>query len=110
MCIAIPSRVVAVDGYVASVECYGVRREASLLFHPETAVGDYVVVQTGHVVERLDPQAARAALALFYTIFASDDAGADPSPSRFQQAGVWRSPLPSLVHMPRLPSWHRRSR
>lgn len=81
MCIAIPSLVVAVDGHVASVECYGVRREASLLFHPETAVGDYVVVQTGHVVERLDEQAAREALALFDTILASDEGDTDPRPS-----------------------------
>jgi hydrogenase expression/formation protein HypC len=81
MCIAIPSRVVAVDGHVASVECYGVRREVSLLFHPETTVGEYVVVQTGHVVERLDEQTAREALALFDTILASDQGAADPGPS-----------------------------
>jgi len=49
------------------VECYGMRREASLLLMPpgSIAVGDYVVLQTGFVLEKVDEQTAREALALF---------------------------------------------
>ena len=65
MCIAIPSRVLGVDGYSARIECYGVEREVSLLLCPEVEEGDYVLVQTGLVVERLDEATARESLAMF---------------------------------------------
>jgi hydrogenase expression/formation protein HypC len=65
MCIAIPSKVLSVNGFMAKVECYGVEREVSLLFQPDTRVGDYVLIQVGHVIERIDEAAARESLSLF---------------------------------------------
>ena len=65
MCIAIPSKVIAVRDQVATVECYGVRREASLLLMDDVAVGDYVIVQTGFVIEKLDQTTTEETLELF---------------------------------------------
>ena len=65
MCIAIPSKVVAARDQIATVECYGVQREASLLLLDDVAVGDYVIVQTGFVVEKLEEKATEEALTLF---------------------------------------------
>ena len=48
MCMAIPSQVIAIDGPMASVESFGVRRSVSLILLDEpVAVGDYLIVQAG---------------------------------------------------------------
>jgi hydrogenase expression/formation protein HypC len=65
MCIAIPSKVIAVRDQVATVECYGVQREASLLLMDDVAVGDYVIVQTGFIIEKLDETTTEETLKLF---------------------------------------------
>lgn len=72
MCIAIPSRVVELRDHTAVVECYSVQREASLLLMPAgtVEVGDYVILQTGFVIEKVDAQAAREAMKLFDAILA----------------------------------------
>jgi len=58
MCIAFPGVVVAVDSDGAIVETEGRRRRASTLFLPEIAIGDWVTVAAGAVVERLEPDHA----------------------------------------------------
>lgn len=65
MCLAAPSRVVSSGGGTAVVECFGERREVSLLLLDEpVAEGDYVLVQAGgFAFERLDAARARSALA-----------------------------------------------
>ena len=73
MCIAIPSKVIEINGLTATVECYGVRREVSLLLLDEVDIGDYVVVQTGFAVEKLDEKARNEALRLFDELMLSAD-------------------------------------
>lgn len=82
MCIAFPGLVVEVDAVGAVVETEGRRRRASTLFLPDIAVGDWVAVAAGTIVDRLEPaQAAeiqdilRAAIALEES--EESDAGAD---------------------------------
>ena len=67
MCMAIPSRITALDGTTAIVECFGMSRQVSLLLlSEEVALGDYVLVQAGGLAsERIEPGRAREALALF---------------------------------------------
>ena len=48
MCLAVPSKVVELDGEVAIVEAFGQARRVSLLLMPEeVALGDYVLIQAG---------------------------------------------------------------
>lgn len=48
MCMAVPSRVVAIDGTVATVEAFGRERQTSLmLLSDDVAVGDYVILGAG---------------------------------------------------------------
>lgn len=72
MCMALPSRVESIEGQTAIVDSAGQRRQVSLiLLEDELRVGDYVLVQNGHFAfERLDPEAAREALALIDEIVA----------------------------------------
>lgn len=72
MCIAIPSRVVEVKGeFSAVVERCGERLEVSLLMLSEPVEpGDWVVVQArAHAIQRLTPEEAEEALALFREVF-----------------------------------------
>jgi hydrogenase expression/formation protein HypC len=61
---AVPSRIIAIDGALAIVECFGVERSVNLMLMNETVgVGDFVIVQSGaFAVEKVEPEAAHEAL------------------------------------------------
>jgi len=66
MCLAIPVRVVAVEGNVATVEAGGSRVKARLDALPEPVqVGDYLLVHAGFAIKRLDPADAEETLRLW---------------------------------------------
>ncbi len=65
MCLAVPLRIVRIEGAMAEVELGGVLRQVSLVLTPEAQVGDYVLVHTGFAISRLDEQEAQETLALF---------------------------------------------
>jgi hydrogenase expression/formation protein HypC len=76
MCLAIPSKVVSLDGMNAVVEVCGARREANLLLLPEeVAVGDFVLVHAGFAMQKVDRDAAEQSLQFFARLV---DAGRDP--------------------------------
>lgn len=64
MCVAIPMRVVSIEGHQAMVEVDGVRREVNLRLLPQVEPGEYVLVHAGFAIQRVDPQAARETLEL----------------------------------------------
>ncbi len=59
MCLSLPARVVAVDPLGATVETEGRLGRAITALVPDLAVGDWVLVSAGTVIERLDPERAR---------------------------------------------------
>lgn len=72
MCLAAPSRVVAVNDGTAVTECFGQTREVSLLLLTEdVAVGDYLLIQAGgFAFERVASERAVEALALMEELMA----------------------------------------
>ena len=64
MCLAIPMRIIEIDGFRAVAEVDGVRREARLDLLPEVAVGDYVLVHAGLAIATVDPEDAEETLSL----------------------------------------------
>ena len=72
MCLAAPSRVVEVRDGTALTECFGQRREVSLLLMgDEVAVGDYLLIQAGgFAFERVAAARATEALALMEELMA----------------------------------------
>ncbi len=70
MCMAIPSRIVALAGDMATVECFGEQRDVSLmLIDNPLALGDYVLVQAGgFAYERIEPSAAMQTLDLLGSV------------------------------------------
>jgi len=63
MCLAIPMKLVAVDGGRGKAEIDGVRREVMLDLVPEAREGDYVIVHAGYAIQTLDEASARETLA-----------------------------------------------
>ena len=58
MCIMAPARVVAVDGTLCEVETGGRVDKASMMLEPDLLVGDWVLVNSGTVVRKLDEDQA----------------------------------------------------
>lgn len=76
MCLAIPSRILRIDGYAAVVDTAGTEREVNLLLmHEDVAVGDYVLIQQGSFAyEKVEPERAAEALALMQEVFSQGEA------------------------------------
>ncbi len=68
MCLAVPGRIVEIVGEdelrQARVDFGGVVREASLVFVPEAALGDYVMVHVGFAISVIDEEIARDTLSV----------------------------------------------
>jgi hydrogenase expression/formation protein HypC len=62
MCLAIPMRIIEIDGFRAVAEVDGVRREARLDLLSEVAVGDYILVHAGLAIAVVDPESAEETL------------------------------------------------
>ena len=81
MCLAVPAKVVALQGAEqAVVDLDGVRQTVSLAMVEDVAVGDYVIVHVGFALQKLNVEEAEATLALLREIgaTASSVAGAAP--------------------------------
>jgi hydrogenase expression/formation protein HypC len=68
MCLAIPVRIVSIDGDEAEIEIAGVRRRVSIVFTPEAKVGDYVLLHTGYAIGVVDEAEAEETLKLLEEI------------------------------------------
>jgi hydrogenase expression/formation protein HypC len=84
MCLAIPMEVIAVDGFLARCSAGEIEREVSLLLVQDgpVAVGDFVMVHVGYAIQKVTPQQARAACALYDEMLAAEAAASDPGESR----------------------------
>jgi hydrogenase expression/formation protein HypC len=60
----VPSKVIEIDGDIATVEAFGETRQVSLLLMPEeVALGDYLLIQAGgFAFERVDVERAEDSL------------------------------------------------
>ena len=74
MCLAIPSRITAIKGPMATIDVDGVRREVSLMLLEDAAVGDYVIVHAGFAIQKLEEDAAKESLELLREAIAQVDA------------------------------------
>ena len=68
MCLAVPVKVLQIDGQKASVELGGLVRQASITLVPDTQVGDYVLLHAGFAIQKLDQREAEETIRLFAEI------------------------------------------
>ncbi|GAA9481926.1 HypC/HybG/HupF family hydrogenase formation chaperone [Helicobacter pylori] len=71
MCLAIPSKVIAINDNVALLETLGVQREASLdLMGESVKVGNYVLLHIGYVMSKIDEKEALESIELYQEMIA----------------------------------------
>jgi hydrogenase expression/formation protein HypC len=68
MCLAIPMRIVALDGVTAVAEVDGVSRQVRLDLLPEASLGDYVLIHAGLAIARVDAAHAEETLSLLRSL------------------------------------------
>jgi hydrogenase expression/formation protein HypC len=64
MCLAIPGRVVSIEGRTAHVEFGGVARDLATDLLPDLAAGEWVLAHAGFAIQRMDAQEAAETLQL----------------------------------------------
>ena len=68
MCLAVPAKVLSLDGSMATVDISGNRLDANVALLPEVAIGDYVMVHAGFAISKYEPEDAQETLRLFEEI------------------------------------------
>jgi len=69
----------SIDGYTASCEAKGVRRDVSLFMLQDEAfqVDDYVVVHVGYAIQKITPAEARTAWEMYDLMLSGEPGEAD---------------------------------
>ena len=65
MCLAVPGKILEIDGDTARVDFGGITREANVVLVPEAAVDSYVLVHAGFAIQVLNEAEAEETLSLF---------------------------------------------
>ncbi|MGB5209028.1 MAG: HypC/HybG/HupF family hydrogenase formation chaperone [Gammaproteobacteria bacterium] len=75
MCLAIPMKIMKVDGFNARCEAKGVEREVSLFMLQDDTIkaGDFVMVHVGYAIQRVSEEDARSSWELFDQMLAAED-------------------------------------
>lgn len=68
MCLAIPMKLIKIEGNKGLVELSGVQKEISLDLLGEVEIGDYLIIHAGFAIERLNEEEAKKTLAIWEEI------------------------------------------
>ena len=72
MCLAVPAKILEINGDKAIADFGGVRREIIVKLLTNVKVGDYVIVHTGFAIEILEENEALETLKLWREILQQD--------------------------------------
>lgn len=74
MCLGVPMRVVARDGFVARCEAKGIERQVSLFLiqHEEVVPGDHVMVHVGYAIQKMSESEAQTTWQLLDEMLAAE--------------------------------------
>ncbi|MBW2971203.1 HypC/HybG/HupF family hydrogenase formation chaperone [Candidatus Woesearchaeota archaeon] len=64
MCLAIPGRIVRIEGETAIVDFDGIRKNVNLAL-VDAKVGDYIVANAGYAIKTLSNESAQESIKLF---------------------------------------------
>ena len=89
MCLGVPGRVIDVDGWTATVDFWGVRKQVLLNIVDEpVAPGDYILNHVGFAIRRIPPESVEETLALYEMLLGDDTADLMTSELRGEIAGT----------------------
>jgi len=74
MCLAVPMRIIEVDGFSARCEARGIERQASLFLmqHEDLQVGDLVMIHVGNAIQKMTEEEAHTVWELYDEMLALD--------------------------------------
>lgn len=72
MCLAVPMKITAIDGYQCTCEAKGIEREVSLfmLQQEDLQPGDHILVHVGYAIQKVSEQDAADSWALLDEVLA----------------------------------------
>jgi hydrogenase expression/formation protein HypC len=74
MCLGVPGRVVEINGSMATVDFWGVRRQVCLdIIDEPVGPGDYILNHVGFAIRRIPPETIAETLALYEELMADDE-------------------------------------
>jgi len=72
MCLAVPGKVIEIEGSIGIVDFNGVKREVRLDL-VDAKIGDYVIVHTGFAIEKMDEKDALESLEIWKQLLKSEE-------------------------------------
>ncbi len=74
MCLAVPMKISAIDGFLCTCEARGIEREVSLFMMQDAAlkVGDNVLVHVGYAIQKVSADEAAESWQLFDEMLAAE--------------------------------------
>ncbi len=94
MCLGVPGKIVEIDGMVAQVDFFGVRRQVLLdIVDSPVQVGDYILNHVGYAIRRIPSEDIGATLELYEELLhkaGQDDLMAQDVRGEVQAAGARR--------------------
>ena len=77
MCLGVPGKIIDINGSMATVDFWGIRRQVNLdIVDEPVSVGDYILNHVGFAIRRVPEETIGETLALYETLMAEaeDDA------------------------------------
>ena len=68
MCLAIPAKIISVDGTTAHCKMSGVTKDVDISLTPQAKAGDWVIVHVGFALQVIDPEKAAETLAAMQAV------------------------------------------
>jgi hydrogenase expression/formation protein HypC len=64
MCLAVPAKVISIEGSIATIDVMGNTASADISLIEHVDIGEYVIVHAGFAIQKYDEDEAMATLAL----------------------------------------------
>jgi hydrogenase expression/formation protein HypC len=68
MCLAIPMKLIKIEGNKGIVELSGIKKEISLDLLSKVEIGDYLIIHAGFAIEKLNEEEAKKTLSIWEEI------------------------------------------
>jgi hydrogenase expression/formation protein HypC len=75
MCLAVPAKVVSLDGVIAKADMMGNMTTADVSLLEKVSIGDYILVHAGFAIQKYDEDEAAATLELLKELFEKTETG-----------------------------------
>ena len=72
MCLAIPAKILSIDGYKANADFDGTTKQIVIALLPKIEVGKFVIVHAGYAIEEINEVAAKESLKLWKELLEKD--------------------------------------